>query len=235
MPAVVQNAIQAIMQAATVPHHEHHIHKPKPLVCISRDYGAGGDDLGRVLAGRLNVGYYDSAILDKIAHRAHSDPQVLKALDEGVRKARDMWLYSFVTGQDLSRDTYKRHLVNVVLSLGRIGGVIVGRGAHIILSGSPALRVRITGSEDVCAARIAAAEGLSLEAARRKVTEINAERGKFIWDTFHIRQNNPHCFDLTINTDHMDPARLTDLVMMGYESLKHHHAPQDQQQHTSAG
>lgn len=178
---------------------------PAPTVlCISRDYGSGGDDIGRKLAQRLGVGYFDTEILNKIVQRTGADPEAMKALDDGVAKARDMWLYSLVTGQDLSRDTYKRHLVNVIMSLSRVGGVIAGRGAHIVLSKTPTLRVRITGSADVCAKRVAAAEGLSLDGARQKIEEVNAERSKFVWETFQQRLNDPTGFDLTINTDRID-------------------------------
>lgn len=177
---------------------------PRPVFCISRDYGSGGDDIGHRLAEKLGIGYFDHDILGKISQRTHSDPDAMKALDEGVAKARDLWLYSIVTGQDLSRDTYKRHLVNIIMSLGRIGGVIVGRGAHIVLSKTAAVRVRITGSPDVCAKRVAAAEGLSLEAAQQKIQEQNTERGRFVWETFQMRLNDPTSFDLTINTDRIE-------------------------------
>lgn len=175
-----------------------------PVFCISRDYGSGGDDVGRKLAQHLGIGYFDSEILGKIVSRTGSDPDAMKALDEGVAKARDLWLYSLVTGQDLSRDTYKRHLVNVIMSLGRVGGVIVGRGAHIVLGKTAAVRVRITGSLDICAKRVAAAEGLSLDAAKQKIQQMNAERGKFVWETFQQRLNDPTGFDLTINTDRIE-------------------------------
>lgn len=186
----------------------------KPVVCISRDYGAGGDEIAARLAAALGVGHYDSAILNKICERTHADPQAMKLIDEGASKARDMWLYSLVTGQDISTDTYKRHLVNVVLTLSRLGGVIVGRGAHIILANTGALRLRITGSSDACAKRAAAAEGLGFEAAKKRVDTINHERGKFVWDTFHMRLNDPHTFDMTLNTDYLgDEAALMNTLI----------------------
>ncbi len=216
----IQRAIQAMLSSlGTGKGQAAAASGPKPVFCISRDYGSGGDDVGHKLAEKLGIGYFDSDILGKIAQRTHADADAMKALDEGVAKARDLWLYSLVTGQDLSRDTYKRHLVNIIMSLSRVGGVIVGRGAHVVLSKTKAVRVRITGSPDVCAKRVAAAEGLSLEAARKRIEQVNAERGKFVWETYQARLNDPTGFDLTINTDRIDDAEAIVALLMQARDL----------------
>jgi len=211
----LHNAIQAMLEAMRpLPGDGPHLKPGGPVYCLSRDYGTPGDDIGRKLAAKLGVGYYDAEILNKLVQRTGADPDAMRVIDEGVAKARDLWLYSLVTGQDLSRDTYKRHLINVIMSLGRLGGVIAGRGAHIVLSKTPAVRVRITGSLDICAKRIAAKEGLSLEAAKQKVQQVNHDRGTYVWDTYQARLNDPTGFDLTINTDRIqDEEMVVDLLV----------------------
>lgn len=198
----LQHAIQAMLESMRpVTGSGPKLQPGGPVYCLSRDYGAAGDEIGHKLADKLGVGYYDAEILNKLVQRTGADPDAMRVIDEGVAKARDLWLYSLVTGQDLSRDTYKKHLINVIMSLGRLGGVIAGRGAHIVLAKTPAVRVRVTGSYEVCAQRVAAKEGLSLEAARQKVQQINHERGAYVWETYQARLNDPTGFDLTINTD----------------------------------
>jgi cytidylate kinase len=92
--------------------------------------------------------------------------------------------------------------------------VIVSRGAHIVLSKTSAVRVRITGSLDLCAKRVAAKEGLSLEAARQKVQQVNHDRGVYVWDTYQSRLNDPTGFDLTINTDRIgDQDLVVDMLL----------------------
>lgn len=199
----VQKAIQAILTAFNRQQGAQTVIGGLPVVAVSRDYGAGGDEIARLLAERLGVEVYDSLILDKIAERLHAEPESLKVLDESISRARDMWLYRMWTGLDVSPGTYKRHLVDVIFSLARVGGVIMGRGAHVVLSTSKALRVRITGSLDVCAERVAAREEISLEEAKARVQEINHARGKFVWDMFGVRHNDPSMFDIVINTDRL--------------------------------
>lgn len=207
MTLSVHNAVQAMLQAITV---ENKLDADggahRPVVAISSDHGAGGSVIGALLAERLGAQYYDRLILEKIAERLRTDVESLQGIDSGVGKARDLWLYRMVTGIDISPGTYRRHLVNVILGLAKVGGVISGRGAHVVLSTSAALRVRITGSLDVCAERYAAARGVEIEVAIKRVKEVNHNRGKFLWDMFQTRLNDPTTYDLVINTDRFTDA-----------------------------
>ncbi len=215
----VQKAIQAIVSSiGTSAGKSHLATSGRPVVCISRDYGTGGDEVARWLAERLGVAVYDRVIVDRIAQRLDAEPETMRALDAGASQFRDLWLYSLVTGQNLNADHYKRHLINVIVNIGRSGGVILGRGAHLILAHSGALRVRITGSSDLCAKRIVEAEGIDFETARKRVEEVNHNRGKFLWDHFQERSNDPRTFDLIINTDHIeDRQKVVDMLI---EALK---------------
>jgi len=192
----------------------------RPLVCISRDYGALGDEIAAELARRLDIDLWDSAILDKLSKRSHTDPHTARVLDEAVGKAKDLWLYSLLTHQDLSPQSIQSHLVNVIVSMGRLGGVIVGRGAHIVLARSPGLKVRIVGSTEACVHRVAKARQLTPDAARHEVDRINHERAQFIWDTYQVRQNDPHLYDLVINTDHLsDVGAVVDMLLQAQKTV----------------
>ncbi len=221
----VHKAIQAMIQSLRAAEREPAPAPARPVICISRDYGSGGDAVASRLAERLGLELYDSHIVGLIAERAHADPEAMKALDESAEKARSMWLYSLLTGQDLSRDTYRRHLVNVLLGLGRMGGVIVGRGAHVVLARQAALRARLVGTTDCLVRRVAAEEGLDEAAARKRVDAMNHERGKFVWDTFGARLNEPATFDLTVNTDRLDDVdAVVDMLVTAQRSIVAAHA-----------
>ena len=176
----------------------------QPVVTISRDYGSGGDVIASRLCQQLGVPLYDDQVLREVAARLNDDPAIVAMLDEGFGRAKDMWLYRLLSGKDVSADNYRDTLVKVVMSLGRLGGVIVGRGAHVILSESCALRVRIAGTPEVCARRMAAA-GHGAEAAElARALEVNHRRGKFVWEVFRSRLSDASQFDITVNTDRME-------------------------------
>lgn len=226
----VQNAVQAMLQVATIESkHDAGGGGHRPVIAISGDHGAGGSAIGMMLAERLGVQFYDRFILEKIAERLRTDVDSLQGIDSGVGKARDLWLYRMVTGIDIAPGTYRRHLVNVILGLAKVGGVISGRGAHVVLSTSAALRVRITGSLDVCAQRYAASQGVSFDAAMKRIKEVNQNRGKFLWDMFHSRVNDSTTYDLVVNTD-----RLTDKEGVVKMLVEAYHAIGEQEERSHA-
>ncbi|CAA7618461.1 conserved hypothetical protein [Candidatus Terasakiella magnetica] len=204
MTTNILTVISAMAEVATVPRQGDSSRPQKPVITISRDFGSGGDVIATRLCQSLGLPLYDEDLLREVANRLHDDPAIVRLLDEGFGRAKDMWLYRLFSGKDISPDSYRDTLIKVVLSLGRLGGVIVGRGAHIILAGECALRVRIAGTPEVCAKRMAA-QGHGNEAALlATANELNHRRGKFVWEVFQSRLSDANQFDLTINTDRMD-------------------------------
>ena len=206
----VQNALQAMVQAVQEAHDAKKGKAEPVVVCISRDHGTPGDEIAHKLAERLKLTLYDREFVDKIAERFDTDKDTVKVLDEGLSGLRDLWLFRLLTGVDITPGSYRRHLVNTILSLAHVGGVVVGRGAHVVLNVGTALRVRITGSVEVCAERLMAENGYTKEEALDEIKKKNKYRAKFVWDMFHSRINEPHNFDIIINTDRL--TNIDDIV-----------------------
>lgn len=209
----ILSVISAMAEIATTSPVDGTAAKPrKPVVTLSRDYGSGGEVIAARLAQRLGVPLYDEQVLEEVALRLNDDPAIVKMMDESVGRAKDMWLYRLFSGHDIGQDAYRDSLIKVVMSLGRLGGVIMGRGAHVILSENCALRVRIAGTPEICARRMAGQGHGSIEQELAKANEINHRRGKFTWDVFRSRLSDASQFDLTVNTDRM--ADFEDVVDM---------------------
>jgi cytidylate kinase len=203
-----QAVIQAIIRALEEPPARARQVR-KPVVTVSRTIGSGGDAVARAVAERLGVELYGAEIINAIATEANVSTKVMEALTEKL-DAVDAWIYSAVFGKHVSRDEYVHFLSTVIRGLYHTGGVIVGRGGHVILAGRDVLRVRIVGSVEACATRISEQENISYAEAKRKVQDFNKRRGKFIWDLFHSRYNDPTNFDLVINTDYF--RKLDDVI-----------------------
>jgi cytidylate kinase len=208
MAGNAQAVIQAIIRALEEPPARTRQVR-KPVVTVSRTIGSGGDYIARAVADRLGVELYDSGIINGIATEANVSPTLMTSLTERL-DAIDAWIYSAVFGKHVSRDEYVHFLSTVVRGLYHTGRVIVGRAGHVILAGRDVLRVRVVGSVEACATRISEQDGTSYAEAKRKVQESNKRRGKFIWDLFHSRYNDPTNFDLVINTDYF--RKLDDVV-----------------------
>lgn len=188
------------------------------VVTISRDYGSSGDDIAQKLAQRLNVSYYDKHILEAIIEAAPENRAIMERLDEQVSSTRDEVMQVIITGKSPT-DEYRRHLVNVILSIARKSGVIVGRGAHLILSKHRVLRVRVVASPDTCAMRVAKRENIALAQASDWVKRANEGRADFFKKMFNRSINDPTAFDLVINTDHIDAEIATQLILFTMRQL----------------
>jgi CMP/dCMP kinase len=182
------------------------------VVTISRDYGSAGTEIAQKLAERLNVSYYDKQILDAIIEAAHENRAIMERLDELVSSTRDEVMQVIITGKSPT-DEYRRHLINVILSIARKSGVIVGRGGHIILGRHHVFRVRVVASPDTCAMRIAKRENIVLAQAAHWVKRANDARAEFCKKVFNRSINDPTTFDLVINTGHIDAEAATGLIL----------------------
>jgi len=192
------------------------------VVTVSRGYGSLGKQMALKLADRLGVRCCDRMILEAVAKRAAVDLDLVRKLDETVRRAGiEPWKAMFA-GRTLSDQRFQDHLVKVILNIAKQGGVIVGRGAHLILGPEQAFRVRISGSLDVCAARVAEREQIDLADARERVQAIDRQRDAYLRKYFGASVVDCSDYDLVLNSDRFSIEQMIGLVLSamqqsGYE------------------
>ena len=222
MPMDATKLVEAILKA-----HAAEMHggqgAQRPVVTLSRDYGSGGREIAQQLAKHLTVPVYDKELLDAVVEQSGANPHLMAQLDEKTRGFWDSWIVSMLSGENVLDDNYRRHLVKVVLGILNTGngGVIIGRGAHLVLAQQDVFRVRIIASPETCAERIAHKRQISLEEAGEEVARVNADRSRFIWDVFKNRLNEPTAFDLTINTDHL--SKYEEVAEIIISAMQYHH------------
>lgn len=187
------------------------------VVTVSRDFGSMGKQVAQLLADTLEVRCCDRIILQEVARRAHVDEVLVKALDEHVSKINDHWWQHLLHKDTFSYEEYYQHLVKTVLSISRTGGVIIGRGANHILGPQKAFRVRITGSVEMCADRVASREHISKEESLKKVRKVNSERTEYIKMLYDADINNNTSYDLILNSDRYDRAQMVELILDAME------------------
>lgn len=185
------------------------------VVTVSRGYGSLGKQMAQALADRLGVRCCDRTILEEVARRADVDIELVKKLDENIRHIKVEPWKAFFKGKTYSREHYLHHLVKVVLNISKKGGVIVGRGAHLILGPCRAFRVRVIGSLETCAERVAEREQLDIEAARKRVKKINHDRAEYLQQLYGVGIDDCSDYDLVINSDRFDVQQMVGLVLNG--------------------
>ncbi len=187
------------------------------VVTVSRDFGSMGKLVAQLLADTLEVRCCDRYILQQVAQQAHVDEELVRVLDEHVSKINGHWWQHLLQKDAFSYEDYYHYLVKIVLSLSHSGSVIVGRGANLILSENKAFRVRITGSVEQCAKRVASREQIDREESMELVHKVNKERAEYIQMLYDADINEPSAYDLVLNSDRYDRVQMVDLILDAME------------------
>jgi cytidylate kinase len=189
----------------------------KHVVTISRNFGSLGKKAGKLLADALEVRCCDRYILQEVARRADIDENLVKVLDEHISHIDEHWWIHLLSKNTFSYEDYYKHLVKTIFSISLRGGVIIGRGANLILGPERAFRVRIVGSPLKCAERVAERENISLEEAMQQVQDVDQERAEYIRKLYDTDIDDPLAYDLVLNSDRYDKVQLTELILVAMQ------------------
>lgn len=195
------------------------------VVTVSRGYGALGKETAQALADSLGVRCCDRAILQEVAERANVDIELVKRLDESVKNIGSDWWLTLFGNQSYPKERYLHHLVKVVLNISLKGGVIVGRGAHLILGPERCFRVRIVGSLKQCAQRISVREGIDFDAAVRRVEQVDRERAEYLEELYGVHAGDSTNFDLVLNTDRFTVEESVAVILAGMQQAGYDLSP----------
>ncbi|MCH5225454.1 MAG: cytidylate kinase-like family protein [Muribaculaceae bacterium] len=120
--------------------------KEETVIVIGREFGSGGRSVGRILADRLGVAYYDTELLKAAARSEglreevvveHDErrPSLLKQLLQGLYGIPDNFHTVPLSGE-MMHSVQSRVIRDLV---GKGGCVIVGRAADVVLRDHPGL------------------------------------------------------------------------------------------------
>jgi uncharacterized protein len=197
-------------------------------VCISHAAGAGGEEVGRLVAERLGFLYVDEDIVARAA--ARGGIQAAEVVSEERRKSLaarvleaiaqggDAWAIGgsvpMGAGEELSSDDI-RVLIRETIeqTAARGNAVIVAHAAsHAVRPGPAVLRVLVTASPDTRATRVADAEGLDQARAARAVKDSDAGRADYLKRFYDVGEELPTHYDLVFNTDTLSAEQAAELV-----------------------
>nr|CRH05112.1 conserved protein of unknown function [Candidatus Magnetococcus massalia] len=221
---MTDNRSQALLQSIMNAKIYHDVTEEKrrsalPLITVSRGKGANGGRIARMLSERLDIPLYDRKLIDEVAKRSKSDPYLTRKLDEHMSSLVDEWVRSLFTGKNASRDTFNYHLIKVIMNIAPHGGVIVGRGAHLLLGNYKVFRMRVEGSLHRCAERVSKREGVKMSKAKTLVERADLERQEFVHNLYknHVAPHN--FYDMSVNTDLFSNKTVVELVLDGMREM----------------
>jgi len=173
---------------------------PPAVVVVSRELGAGGSSVARLVADALEFRLWDRDIVHAIAEKSGVREALLASLDEHARGMLG-GVVATLRGADEAITAYAQRLAEVVRTIAHHGSaVIVGRGAQFLVDPHHALRVHVIAPRDVRVERTAQRRGISLEQAEREVALSDRARKKFLKQHFGEDGGEPLHYDVIVNT-----------------------------------
>lgn len=190
-----------------------------PLVCISREFGARGAALGRLVADDLGFSFWDRELIHALAREEGVPDSAIDSVDERRTSALHETLGGTWIGPSATQTTYMQHLRALLHELDVAGSaVVVGRGAGFLLSPERALRVRIVCPVDVRVRGYALREGLEEKLVARRLEAIERDRRAFIKRQFGADIDDGRQYDMTLNTGTMSGEICVDQIARAYRS-----------------
>lgn len=201
----------------------------RTVVCISHASGAGGEEVGRLVAERLGFLCVDEEIVASAAVKGGIDTAevadeerrkslAVRALNAMARGGGDAWAFGgsvpLRSGEELNSDDIQALIRETIeQTAARGNAVIVAHGAsHAIGPGPAVLRVLVTASPDTRAARVSEAEGLDQAGTARALKDSDASRADYLKRFYDVGEELPTHYDLVFNTDTLSVERVAELV-----------------------
>jgi cytidylate kinase len=202
---------------------------PCKVVCISYATGAGGEEVGRLVAEQLGFLYVDEEIVARAAAKGGLDASdvadeerrksfVARVLQGFAQSGGEAWALGAAVPPRFPDDWTSenvRALIREVIeqTATRGSAVIVAHAAsHAVSSGPEALRVLVTASTEVRVRRIAELGNLDAEAATRVLKDSDAGRRDYLKRFYGLNEELPTQYDLVINTDVLPIESAAELV-----------------------
>ena len=164
--------------------------KVNSVITIGRQYGSGGRYVGRLLAEKLGVPFYDKELLSEAAKNSGICEEIFEEHDE---KPTRSLLFSLVTGMqshmaagNFYMDMPLNHKIFLAQfdAIRRIAGegscVIVGRCADYVLRENPdAVSIFVKGDMDSKIARAVKYYGIEEDKAEERIRKADKQRASY--------------------------------------------------------
>lgn len=189
------------------------------VITISREFGSGGREIGKLLAERFGFHYYDSELIRLAAEKSGFSPEYIEQNEQTLKNPLLHDFFAWYAGPleqtDLPMvDQLFAKESALIHELSQKGScIIVGRLANYILKDMPtAYHVFISADLDAEATRVSARDNISPQSAAAKVKKVNHERAIHCRHFIKTDWGNVKNYDLCIKSDDFGVAETAQII-----------------------
>ncbi len=195
----------------------------RPFLTISREACAGATTLGQHLVPLLDAQmgeegrswmFLDKDLLTRALTTHHLPEQLADFLPED-RISDIKGMIGEIVGLHPPLWELEQRVNEAIRQFAQMGRVIfAGRAAHIITSNlSGGFHLRLVAPLSLRVKRLQDQQGLDRETATRILQDADNARRRYVQSNFEQDINDPHTYDMVINTEHIPPATAAQLVL----------------------
>jgi cytidylate kinase len=194
----------------------------KFVITINRELGSGGRTVGRKLAEKLGVDYYDKALIKALQERYNLSAEDIEDI-KGRKKSRlgefiRMMTFSdsgFDPNQEVETEDFFRAETEILNALAKEDScVIAGRSGFYIFRDHPNhLSIFIQASMPSRMARVAREQNMSKEEARMTIEKIDQMRENYIKEQTGLSRYDTRNYQLVLSMDYLTEDAAVDVIM----------------------
>ena len=195
----------------------------KFIITINRELGSGGRTVGRKLAEKLGVEYFDKAVIKALEERYNLSAKQI----EHLKGQETSWWEQFKRKMTFSESEYELNQTNIetedvfraetdiLKALAKDSScVIAGRTAFYMFREHPNhLSVLIQASMLSRVARVAREQNMTKEEARETIEKVDKMRENYINKFAHTSRYDSRNYQLVINMDELNEDQAVDIIM----------------------
>ena len=193
------------------------------VICIGRQFGSGGHEIGQGLSEKLGIPFYDKEILKKAAEESGILPELFEQADE---KPTNSLLYSLSTGahgHTVTFSNYNDYLTNDRLfsfqsdTIRRLAEkescIIIGRCADFVLKDrDDVLSVFVHADEAFCLEQAMERNSMTLKEMKRFIEQTDKYRGDFYKYYTGHEWNDLRNYDLSLNSGKLGFEKCVEMI-----------------------
>ena len=192
------------------------------IITIGREYGSGGRQIGKALAERLGISFYDKKIITLAAEKSGLSHEFIENNEQRVRSglmhtlaASAVYHNGFLSGQylPLSESIFISQAQVIRDIAAKESAVIVGRCADYILEGREnTINVFIHAPMEARVKRIMALHHIDEGAAIKEINTSDKERGNHYFRYTDMKWGKAQNYDVCINSALMGIEKTVEML-----------------------
>ncbi len=205
----------------------------KFVITINRELGSGGRTVGRKLAEKLNVAFYDKALINELKEKFHLDTEQIEKLKSGksdwwrefINSAlymgqgmNEMWYYNRMTGKEgylvTSSDMFKLDKEILTKVAEEDSCIVAGRNGFSVFADHPNhLSILIQAPFEHRVQRIMDKQNLSREEAEQVIKKVDEMRENYVKKYTGTSRYDTRNYDLVINMEGKTEDEAVELIL----------------------